>query len=207
MFKNYTFFRKKFEILIILIHNFHMAYEKSNKTKQEIINAFSVVMNKKLSLDKVKVKDIIEEANISKSTFYNHFSDTKSIVNEIFIDLMQVLMKEIDVIFTNKSNDVDENIRAITNKIDEKKRIYQATINSINVPLLMDRFKNYVMSGIYRNIKKHNIELEPKKILQINIIVNGSIDLIIDYLKNRVDYETDVIYSTILDEVKGLNLF
>ena len=170
-----------------------MAYEKSNKTKQEIINAFSVVMNKKLSLDKVKVKDIIEEANISKSTFYNHFSDTKSIVNEIFIDLMQVLMKEIDVIFTNK--------------IDEKKRIYQATINSINVPLLMDRFKNYVMSGIYRNIKKHNIELEPKKILQINIIVNGSIDLIIDYLKNRVDYETDVIYSTILDEVKGLNLF
>ena len=41
-----------------------MAYEKSNKTKQEIINAFSVVMNKKLSLDKVKVKDIIEEANI-----------------------------------------------------------------------------------------------------------------------------------------------
>ena len=184
-----------------------MAYEKSNKTKQEIINAFSVVMNKKLSLDKVKVKDIIEEANISKSTFYNHFSDTRSIVNEIFIDLMQVLMKEIDVIFTNKSNDIDENIRAITNKIDEKKRIYQATINSINVPLLMDRFKNYVMSGIYRNIKKHNIELEPKKILQINIIVNGSIDLIIDYLKNRVDYETDVIYSTILDEVKGLNLF
>ena len=170
-----------------------MAYEKSNKTKQEIINAFSVVMNKKLSLDKVKVKDIIEEANISKSTFYNHFSDTKSIVNEIFIDLMQVLMKEIDVIFTNK--------------IDEKKRIYQATINSINVPLLMDRFKNYVMSSVYRNIKKHNIELEPKKILQINIIVNGSIDLIIDYLKNRVDYETDIIYSTILNEVKGLNLF
>ena len=120
---------------------------------------------------------------------------------------MQVLMKEIDVIFTNKSNDVDENIRAITNKIDEKKRIYQATINSINVPLLMDRFKNYVMSSVYRNIKKHNIKLEPKKILQINIIVNGSIDLIIDYLKNRVDYETDVIYSTILDVVKGLNLF
>ena len=59
----------------------------------------------------------------------------------------------------------------------------------------------------FKYIKKHNIELEPKKILQINIIVNGSIDLIIDYLKNRVDYETDVIYSTILDEVKGLNLF
>ena len=60
---------------------------------------------------------------------------------------------------------------------------------------------------VFKYIKKHNIELEPKKILQINIIVNGSIDLIIDYLKNRVDYETDVIYSTILDEVKGLNLF
>ena len=73
-----------------------MVYEKSKNTKDEIVLAFSKVINKKQSLDKVRVNDILEEAKISRSTFYNHFKDTDAIVAKIFIDLIRTFIKEID---------------------------------------------------------------------------------------------------------------
>ena len=101
-----------------------MVYEKSKNTKDEIVLAFSKVINKKQSLDKVRVNDILEEAKISRSTFYNHFKDTDAIVAKIFIDLIRTFIKEIDKIFERKDQNIEENIRAITKVLDKNKTVY-----------------------------------------------------------------------------------
>lgn len=45
---------------------------RTEKTRQSIIDAFVKLTNKS-GYEKVSVKDIIQEANIGRSTFYDHF--------------------------------------------------------------------------------------------------------------------------------------
>ena len=44
------------------------------KTKNRIISAF-LKLRDKLTLEKIKVKDICDEAMINKTTFYKHFRE------------------------------------------------------------------------------------------------------------------------------------
>lgn len=50
----------------------------SQLTKKAIVNSFIKLLNKK-PLDKITVKDIVEECGINRNTFYYHFSDIKEL--------------------------------------------------------------------------------------------------------------------------------
>ncbi len=52
------------------------------KTRAQIKNAF-LTLREKLMPEKIKVKDICDVAMINKTTFYNHYTDTMELSNEI----------------------------------------------------------------------------------------------------------------------------
>lgn len=52
------------------------------KTKNVITQAFLKLRNK-LAPDKIKVKDICDEAQINKTTFYKHYADSFALLDEI----------------------------------------------------------------------------------------------------------------------------
>ncbi|MBE6578084.1 MAG: hypothetical protein E7653_08130 [Ruminococcaceae bacterium] len=52
------------------------------KTRAQIKNAF-LTLREKMMPEKIKVKDICDVAMINKTTFYNHYSDTFELSNEI----------------------------------------------------------------------------------------------------------------------------
>ena len=47
-------------------------------TKKAIVNSFIKLLNKK-PLDKITVKDIVEDCGINRNTFYYHFADIKEL--------------------------------------------------------------------------------------------------------------------------------
>ncbi len=52
------------------------------KTREQIKNAF-LTLREKLMPEKIKVKDICDMAMINKTTFYNHYTDSMQLSNEI----------------------------------------------------------------------------------------------------------------------------
>lgn len=52
------------------------------KTRMQIKRAF-LTLREKLMPEKIKVKDICEMAMINKTTFYNHYTDSNELSNEI----------------------------------------------------------------------------------------------------------------------------
>ena len=57
-------------------------YRNSLRSKRLIRQAFAELMQEKQSIDKITVKEIIERADISKSTFYSHYQDIYALLED-----------------------------------------------------------------------------------------------------------------------------
>lgn len=70
-------------------------YRSSIRSKNLIKKALAKLIHEK-ELAKITVSDIIREADISRGTFYAHFSDVNSVVNQIESEEMKNLMDFVD---------------------------------------------------------------------------------------------------------------
>ena len=63
------------------------------KTRMQIKNAF-MTLCQKLTPDKIKVKDICEVAMINKTTFYNHYTDSNQLSEEICANAVDTIFSD-----------------------------------------------------------------------------------------------------------------
>ncbi len=73
------------------------------KTRGQIKTAF-LALRERLMPEKIKVKDICEMAQINKTTFYHHYTDSSELSKEIeesAIDLVMIDFSESDQMFEN----------------------------------------------------------------------------------------------------------
>lgn len=70
-------------------------YRSSIRSKNLIKKALAKLIHEK-ELSKITVSDIIREADISRGTFYAHFSDVNSVVTQIESEEMNSLMDFVD---------------------------------------------------------------------------------------------------------------
>ena len=64
------------------------------KSKKAIQKAFAELLSEKNDINKITVKEIVERADISKSTFYSHYEDIYS-VSEEFEDEITTLLNSL----------------------------------------------------------------------------------------------------------------
>lgn len=65
----------------------------SSFTKKAIMEAFLRLVGKK-TLDKITVRDIVDECGINRNTFYYHFQDMYAVLEEICQELTERLPKD-----------------------------------------------------------------------------------------------------------------
>lgn len=65
------------------------------KTKERVIKAFIEMLNE-TSIESIRVKDIIEKTNISKSTFYRLFRDKYDVMNWVYFEPIDTVVNTLD---------------------------------------------------------------------------------------------------------------
>ena len=77
------------------------------RTDRDITNALLKVMESK-SLEKISVQDILDEAMINRSTFYQHFPDKYAVLERLQEKYVSGMTEQIDEIIRNGELDLDK---------------------------------------------------------------------------------------------------
>ena len=97
------------------------------KTRRQIKDAF-LKLREKYMPEKIKVKDICQVAMINKTTFYNHYTDSIELSNEIddyAIDRIMVDFSEYDLLTEDPKAYIESLLRALERESDNLKRVFR----------------------------------------------------------------------------------
>lgn len=110
-----------------------------NKTERAIFDALEQLLAKK-NYYKISVGDIIELANVGRSTFYNHF-ETRDIMFEEYLELI------FDELKLHSSFDVENHanipVAELLNHIAGNKKIIQRLVSGDTSEIIFSKFKDY----------------------------------------------------------------
>lgn len=120
---------------------------RQQKTRDAIFSAFSRLLEKK-RYSHITVQDIIDEANIGRSTFYAHFETKDELLNamctaifgHIFSD---DLMREETHDFSGNGN-LQARLTHLLYHLKEKQREISSILSGDSSDLFMRYFKNYL---------------------------------------------------------------
>jgi len=97
------------------------------KTRGQIKMAF-LALRERLMPEKIKVKDICEIAQINKTTFYHHYTDSNELSKEIedsAIDLVMVDFVECDQMFENSKTYIEGLLRSLEKHAENLQIIFR----------------------------------------------------------------------------------
>ncbi|HIW21946.1 MAG TPA: TetR/AcrR family transcriptional regulator [Candidatus Dorea intestinavium] len=155
-----------------------------NFTKEAIKTSFLKLLNER-PLNKITVKDIVEDCGINRNSFYYHFQNIPSLIEEIIADEVDKIVKEYPYI-----QSLGEAFHVASQFILKNKRAILHIYNSVN----RDIFEHYLMNmceyvvTTYADtlIGETKISEQDRKIL-IRYIKCSLFGICIDWMDNRLN--------------------
>lgn len=148
---------------------------RQQKTREAIFNAFSVLLQTK-SYNHITVQEIIDEANIGRSTFYAHFETKDSLLDAMCEQIFGHVFS--DVLNVEKYHDFSKGNQTLADKLTHllyHLREQQKDINSVlaseSSTLFLGYFKEH-LKKLFSDYETDSMETIPKD-FRINHYVSG----------------------------------
>lgn len=121
---------------------------RQQKTRTAIFNAFSKLLETK-RFDDITVQEIIDEANIGRSTFYAHFETKDELLRTMSTDIFrhvfaEKLPKETDHDYSSGKQDLRVKLEHILYHLRENKQNLKGILGGESGELFMTYLKGYL---------------------------------------------------------------
>ena len=135
------------------------------KTKRAIYNAFVELLSEK-EINHITITDISKKADINRKTFYNYYSNTYEVMEEIENLTADTFIKRLDAIeFTNMTDFLTEIFSQFTETINSDldffSHLFKTNNRSILIVKIVEAIKEYIRKRIEKeqelDIQKFNI--------------------------------------------------
>lgn len=159
------------------------------KTRLQIKNAF-LKLRARLMPENIKVKDICEEAQINKTTFYKHYADSMELSNEIddsVIDSVVSTFPERDTLFESPREYVMGLLDVLECNSELLKSVFRGKRD-----VLCSKLEEK-LHGLFKDKAKTEDDR-----INISFAVGGFVRIVNDYLFNETqkDIEKIIDYTT-----------
>jgi len=121
---------------------------RQKKTRQAIYEAFTKLLGEK-SYSNITVQEIIDEANIGRSTFYSHFETKDELLKELCTEIFEHvfsndLERESTHDFSSRKGDIKDEITHILYHLRDSGGYIRRILSCESGEMFMRYFKEYV---------------------------------------------------------------
>ena len=178
-------------------------YRNAIRSRKLIRKAFAEILSEKHDIDKVTVKEVVERADISKSTFYCHYEDIYAVIEEFGNEILSLVKTTIKEYSLDHKEEFLPYLKRINAVLKENEALYKMLLSSD----LYIKFVNEIKDILIENISndKRFSSLSSKKNfreIQIDILANGIIYLYVDYFKGKLEASLDDLLLITEDYIK-----
>ncbi|NMD37401.1 MAG: TetR family transcriptional regulator [Christensenellaceae bacterium] len=169
------------------------------KTRQGIFKAFLSLLKEK-RYSNISVQNIIDRANVGRSTFYSHFETKDALLDAFCYELFDhVFTKDVSCdipIEFDKRFTFEQKATHILYHFKDSKRDMVSILNSENSDLFWQIFKDYLKRLFSDNIKKHSHKI-PQSYIE-SLYLGSFIETIKWWMGNDMAQspETVILYFT-----------
>lgn len=136
---------------------------RQQKTRKAIFEAFSKLLEKK-NYNHITVQEIIDEANIGRSTFYAHFETRDELLNSICSEIFGHVFS--DVLNAEEYHDFSKEERNLSNRLihllyhlREKKNDMIVLLSGESSDLFMGYFKKYLEQLFVKYVDSYSLNV------------------------------------------------
>ncbi|MDO5293468.1 MAG: TetR/AcrR family transcriptional regulator [bacterium] len=168
---------------------------RQQKTRQSIFDAFSVLLETK-QYNQITIQEIIDQANIGRSTFYAHFETKDELLNTMCKDIFDhVFSATPEVEQTHDFSKNPDSLVAIIEHIlfhiwdkrDDIRRILKSQSNSVFIGYL-EQYLNDTFLRYKKNIRK-DIPVE----YAVYMLCGGFADTVKWWMSEKHEYRPDEV--------------
>ena len=132
------------------------------KSKKAIQKAFAELLSEKNDINKITVKEIVERADISKSTFYSHYEDIYSVSEEFEAEITTLLNSLLEDYLKSHTLDYPTYIKKLIELLKRNEDLYKKIFLS-DLPLrfisnLKDKCNEVISKDVHINFLSNGIE-------------------------------------------------
>ncbi|MEG6521927.1 TetR/AcrR family transcriptional regulator [Desulfotomaculum sp. 1211_IL3151] len=183
------------------------------KTRESIFTAFSKLLAQK-GYSKITVQEIIDEANIGRSTFYSHFETKddllKALCSDIFDHIFSKdLISEITHDFSSTNNDLESKITHILYHLKDSKRDIKGIITFESGELFLSIFKMYLGQLFAGFITTNSLPEIPKDYL-VNHMAGSFVETVKWWAKKDMIQSPEELtryFFTVTSSIKNIGSF
>lgn len=178
-----------------------MKYEtKSLMTKKALAASLKKLMEQK-TLDKISVREIIEDCGVNRKTFYYHFEDIYDLLKWLFEEEAIEIVKQYDLIIN--ANDA---ILFVLDYVEKNKLICNCAFDTLGRDELKRFFQKDFLSIIDNLIDTLSEGLtvpEDYKKFLTNFYTEALASQLIDWIRHKDNYSKETIIQYITLTLKG----
>lgn len=168
---------------------------RQQKTRDAIFKAFSKLLEIK-QYNNITVQEIIDEANIGRSTFYAHFETKDELLKAMCTDifhhvLSDALRSEETHDFSDNNNGLEAKITHILYHIRDSKKDIIGILSCESSELFMNYFKLYLSDMFEKYLVEMNVAAPADFVL--NHLVGSFAEAVRWWITGKMKYEPEEI--------------
>lgn len=181
-------------------------YKKYRDTDNKIKTNLALLLKKYKDINKVNVKELVKQCNISRSTFYSHYQSINDVVDSIKNDYLNNIIDSMDISGIDDIELFVVNVHKYLKVNDEIIHQFFKGKNTFMFAIsFADRIKEKIISAIDEELlKKYKKEIY----LELSIYVDGYVMEVINYfLSDNYCLKLKDINKSILIKIEHFKQF